>query len=85
MITNPESVKARRRLTERIACTVVFTVIQLWSTVVIVTRFEADGVVSLAVALVLAGGLFAVLDAWREVRAERRELNAEIREPLVHL
>ncbi|GAA1335900.1 hypothetical protein [Saccharothrix algeriensis] len=66
------SAKARRRLTERLACTLVFTAVQLWAAAVIVTQLKTSGVVALAVALVVSGGLLAVHDAWQEVRSERR-------------
>ncbi|WP_433263761.1 hypothetical protein ACQPZF_33135 [Actinosynnema sp. CS-041913] len=80
-----EPARSRRRFTERLACTLVFTVVQLWAAAVIVTQLETSGIVALAVALVLSGGLVAVHDAWREVRANRRDLDAEIREDLVRL
>ncbi|MGM1058065.1 hypothetical protein [Saccharothrix sp. Mg75] len=84
-----EPAKSRRRFTERLACTLVFTALQLWAAVVIVARFESAGdgagVVALAVALVLAGALVAVHDSWRDVRAVRKELDLEIREDLVRL
>ncbi len=82
---NEEPAKSRRRFTERLACTLVFTVIQLWAAAVIISQLETTGIVALAVALVLAGGLVAVHDAWRVVRSGRRELDAEIREALVRL
>ncbi|MBB5955705.1 hypothetical protein FHS29_002286 [Saccharothrix tamanrassetensis] len=85
MTQNEEPARARRRFTERLACTLLFTVVQLWSAAVIVTQLETSGIVALAVALVLAGGLVAVADAWREVRSDRRQLDDEIREDLVRL
>ncbi|RKT56903.1 hypothetical protein [Saccharothrix australiensis] len=80
-----EPAKSRRRFTERLACTLVFTAVQLWSAVVIVTQLDTSVIVSLAVALVLAGGLVAVHDAWRVVRSDRRELEAGIEEELARL
>lgn len=77
---NEEQAKARRQFAERLACTLVFTAAQLWAAVVIVAKADADGVVALAVSLVLAAGLVAVYDAWREVRSVRRALNVRIRE-----
>ena len=82
---NEEPAKSRRRFTERLACTLVFTALQLWAAVAIVAGFEGGGVVALAVALVLAAALVAVHDAWRDVRAVRKELDVEIREDLVRL
>ncbi|MBB5805174.1 hypothetical protein F4560_004942 [Saccharothrix ecbatanensis] len=82
---NEEPAKSRRQFTERLACTLVFTAVQLWAAVVIVFKADVDGVVGLAIALVLSGGLIAVHDAWRDVRSVRRELDVEIREDLVRL
>ncbi|WP_158843048.1 hypothetical protein [Saccharothrix deserti] len=82
---NEEPAKSRRRFTERLACTLVFTAVQLWAAVVIIFKSDVDGVVALAVAFVLAGGLIAMYDAWREVRSVRRELDVEIHEDLVRL
>jgi hypothetical protein len=80
-----EPARSRRRFTERLASTLVFTAVMLWAAVVIIVKSELDGVVALAVAFVLAGGLVAVYDAWREVRSVRRELDVEIHEELVRL
>lgn len=80
-----EPARSRRRFTERLACTLVFTAVMLWAAVVIVVKSDVDGVVALAVSIVLAGGLVAVHDAWREVRSVRRELDVEIHEDLVRL
>ncbi|MEU5692507.1 hypothetical protein [Actinosynnema sp. NPDC020468] len=80
MIYDLEVLKARRRLTERLACTLLFTAVQAWAAAVIFTSLETSGVVALAVAFVLAGGLVAVYDAWRDVRVSRRALGAGIEE-----
>ncbi|MFC6092457.1 hypothetical protein Q5530_19205 [Saccharothrix sp. BKS2] len=82
---NEERAKSRRRFTERLACTLLFTAVQLWAAVVIVIKSDARGVVALAVALVLAGGLIAMYDAWREVRSTHRELDVEFQDNLVRL
>ncbi|WP_367136675.1 hypothetical protein [Saccharothrix sp. HUAS TT1] len=80
-----EPARSRRKFTERLACTLVFTAVQLWAAVVIVFKADFDGVVALAIAFVLAAGLLGVYDAWREVRSVRRELDVEIRDELVRL
>lgn len=80
-----EPARSRRRFTERLACTLVFTAVQLWAAVVVVVEAEFSGVLALAVSLVLAAALISVYDAWREVRSTRRELDVEIREDLVRL
>ncbi|ONI88467.1 hypothetical protein ALI22I_19115 [Saccharothrix sp. ALI-22-I] len=82
---NEEPARSRRRFTERLACTLLFTAVQLWAAVVVIVKSDLDGVVALAVAFVLAGGLIAMYDAWREVRSVRQELDVEIREDLVRL
>ncbi|WP_447003676.1 hypothetical protein ACRAKI_29065 [Saccharothrix isguenensis] len=82
---NEEPAKSRRQFTERLACTLVFTAVQLWAAVVIIVMADVDGMVAFAVALVLAGGLIAVHDAWRDVRSARRELDVEVGEDLVRL
>ncbi|MEU4442160.1 hypothetical protein AB0K14_15160 [Actinosynnema sp. NPDC050801] len=82
---NDEQAKSRRRFTERLASTLVFTAVMVWAAVVVIIKSDFDGVVALAVSFVLAGGLVAVYDAWREVRSVRRELDLEIREDLVRL
>lgn len=85
MNRNEEPARSRRRFTERLACTLVFTAVQLWAAAVIVTQLDTNGLVALAVALVLSGALVAVYDAWQTVRAGRRTLDEDIREDLVRL
>ncbi len=80
-----EPARSRRRFTERLASTLVFTGVMLWAAVVIIVESDLDGVVALAVSFVLAGGLLAVYDAWREVRSVRREPDVEVRDDLVRL
>lgn len=80
-----EQGKSRRRFTERLASTLVFTAVMLWATVVVIIKSDLDGVVAIAVSFVLAGGLVAVYDAWRDVRTARREQDVEIHEDLVRL
>ncbi|MEU4739839.1 hypothetical protein AB0G02_05145 [Actinosynnema sp. NPDC023658] len=73
-----EQGKSRRRFTERLASTLVFTVVMVSAAVVIILKSDLDGVVALAVSFALAGGLVAVMDAWREVRSARREQQVEL-------
>jgi hypothetical protein len=63
-----------RRLIERLATTVLFTGAQLWAITVVLVHLEASGALAAAVALIMAGGLVAVHDAWREVRTENTEV-----------
>ncbi|MFI9817162.1 hypothetical protein [Saccharothrix variisporea] len=85
MNRNEEPARSRRRFTERLACTLVFTAVQLWAAAVIVTQLDANGLVAPAVALVLSGALVAVYDAWQSVRTGRKTLDEGIREDLVRL
>lgn len=82
---NEEHGKSRRRSIERLVCTLVFTAVQLWAVVVVLAELDAGGALALAVALLAAGGLVAVHDAWHEVRSHKSasEAAAEPRE-LVH-
>ena len=57
-----------RQQIERLATTIVFTVLQVGATIVLLVQLNASGIVAAAAALVMAGGLVAVHDAWREVR-----------------
>jgi D-alanyl-D-alanine dipeptidase len=60
-----------RRLIERLATTVLFTGAQLWAITVVLVHLHASGALAAAIALAMAGGLVAVHDAWRDVRAAR--------------
>jgi hypothetical protein len=62
-----------RRLIERLASTVLFTGAQLWAITVVLVQLHASGALAAAIALIMAGGLMAVHDAWRDVRADRVE------------
>jgi len=57
-----------RQQIERLATTIVFTVLQVGATIVLLVQLDASGILAAAAALVMAGGLVAVHDAWREVR-----------------
>jgi hypothetical protein len=69
-----ELVRAQRRYTERVAMTIVFTTVQVWATIAVVTQLEVGGVLAVATALVLSASLVAVADSWRDVRTARRHL-----------
>ncbi|WP_199438993.1 hypothetical protein [Umezawaea beigongshangensis] len=69
-----ELVRAQRRYTERVAVTIVFTTVQAWATIAVVTQLRIGGVLAVATALVLSASLVAVADSWRDVRTARRHL-----------
>ncbi|MCS7478366.1 hypothetical protein ACFFQW_10100 [Umezawaea endophytica] len=57
-----------RQQIERLATTIIFTILQVGATVVLLVQLNASGILAAAAALVMAGGLVAVHDAWREFR-----------------
>ncbi|ACU39595.1 hypothetical protein KCV87_27020 [Actinosynnema pretiosum subsp. pretiosum] len=71
-------IRSRRKFTERLACALLFSAIQLWALAVVLTRLEVDGVTALAIAFCTAGGLVALYDAWSGVRVTAREIDQEI-------
>ncbi|WP_033435963.1 hypothetical protein [Saccharothrix syringae] len=79
MNQNEEPAKSRRRFAERLACTLVFTAVQLWAAVVVLVETDARGPLAAAVALVLAGGVIAMYDAWHDVRSAHRSREVERR------
>ncbi|HEX6341736.1 hypothetical protein [Umezawaea sp.] len=66
-----------RQQIERLGTTIVFTVLQVGAVVVLLLQLDVSGFVAGAAALVMAGGLVAVHDAWREVRDTSKDLAEE--------
>jgi hypothetical protein len=67
-----------RQQIERLTTTIVFTVVQLGATVVLLVLLNASGILAAAAAVVMAGSLVAVHDAWRELReTPKRQLAQE--------
>ena len=57
----------------RVVLTVVFTAVQLWAVVVLLTQVHAGGVVAVALAAVMAAAVLAVIYGWQEVRNAGRQ------------
>ncbi len=66
-----------RQQIERLGTTIVFTVLQVGAIIVMLLQLNVSGLVAVAAALVMAGGLVAVHDAWREIRDTPEELAPE--------
>ncbi|GGP48755.1 hypothetical protein [Saccharothrix coeruleofusca] len=75
---NEEHGKSRRRSIEHLVCAVVFTAVQLWAVVFVLVGLDVGGAQALAVAVLAAGGLLAVHDAWREVHPVKRAEKASV-------
>ena len=73
MNTRTEERRPYNRVFARVVLTVFFTAVQLWATVVLLTQLHVGGVVAVALAAVMAGGVLAVIYGWQEVRAARRQ------------
>lgn len=69
--TAPPVVARQRKSPARMLATVVFTVVEAWALVVILAHVHAGGMDRIALALVLAGCVIAVVDAWQNVRGQR--------------
>ncbi|MFD4675676.1 hypothetical protein ACFWNN_38520 [Lentzea sp. NPDC058450] len=67
---------ARRKHTERVVLAVLFTAIELWAVVAAVVLLDVDGVLTIAIAVVLSAALIAVWDTWQAVFAGGRDLRA---------
>jgi len=57
-----------RQQIERLTTTILFSVLQLGATVVLLVLLNASGLLAAAAAIVMAGSLVAVHDAWRDLR-----------------
>ncbi len=70
--------RARRKHTERVVYAVVFTAVELWAIVAAVVLLDADGVLAVAVAVVLSAALIAVWDTWQSILANGRALRSSM-------
>lgn len=77
-----EVLRARRKYTERVALTVVFTVVELWAVVAVVALIDVDGVLAAAVSVVLSGAFIALWDTWSTLLMFGRALRACLPEAL---
>jgi hypothetical protein len=62
-----------RQQIERLGTTIIFTTAQVGAIIVLLVQLNVSGVLAAAAALVMAGGLIAVHDAWREVRTTSKQ------------
>ncbi|GLZ29780.1 hypothetical protein Lesp02_19700 [Lentzea sp. NBRC 105346] len=75
-LSREEILRARRKYTEQVVATVLFTVVVLWAVVATVVLINASGVLAVAAAIGLSAGLMYVYESWQNVRARGRELRA---------
>ncbi|WP_052684474.1 hypothetical protein [Lentzea aerocolonigenes] len=68
--------RARRKHTERVLLAVVFTAVEIWAVVATVVRLDDDGVLAVAVSVVLSAALIAVWDTWQSIFATGRALRS---------
>lgn len=61
------------RVFARVVLTVLFTTVQLWAVVVLLTQANVSGVLAVALAAVMAAAVLAVIYGWQEVRAASRQ------------
>ena len=61
------------RIFARVVLTVLFTAVQLWAVVVLLTQANVAGVLAVALAAVMAAAVLAVIYGWQEVRAASRQ------------
>lgn len=73
MNTRNEERRPYNRVFARVVLTVLFTAVQLWAVVVLLTQVHVDGVVAVALAAVMAAAVLAVIYGWQEVRAAGRQ------------
>jgi hypothetical protein len=72
--------RPRRKHAERVALAVLFTAVELWAVVAAVVLLDDDGVLAIAVSVVLSAALIAVWDTWQSVFAAGRELRSQEKE-----
>ena len=75
-LSREEILRARRKFTEQVVVTVLFTVVELWAVVATVVLLDASGVLAVAASLGLSAGLMYVYESWQNVRARARELRS---------
>ncbi|QUQ66560.1 hypothetical protein [Kutzneria sp. CA-103260] len=73
MNTQHEERRPYNRVFTRVVLTVVFTAVQLWAVVVLLTQLHVAGVVAVALAMVMAAAVLTVVYGWQEVRAASRQ------------
>jgi hypothetical protein len=73
MNTQHEERRPYNRVFGRVVLTAVFTAVQLWAAVVLLTQLHVEGVVAVALAVVMAAAVLAVIYGWQEVRSVSRQ------------
>lgn len=74
--------QARRRHTEQVVLTIVFTAVELWAVVAVVILLGDNKVLAAAASLALSAALMAVWETWRAVLMVGRALRAWLPEEL---
>jgi predicted PurR-regulated permease PerM len=72
MSTQNEERRPYGRVFARVVLTAVFTAVQLWAVVVLLTQVHVGGVAAVALAAVMAAAVLAVIYGWQEVRTLSR-------------
>jgi hypothetical protein len=70
--------KSYDRLFSHVVVASLFTGVQLWALVAILTNVHADGVLAVALPVLAGGASAAVVLIWREVRAAARHLKRTV-------
>ncbi|GAA0642606.1 hypothetical protein GCM10010174_76570 [Kutzneria viridogrisea] len=73
--------KSYGRVFARVVWTALFSAVQLWAIVVLLTQLHVDGVVAVALAAVISGAVLAALSGWQEVREHSRLAASEEQRP----
>lgn len=68
------------RVFARVVLTALFSAVLLWAIVVLLTQAHVEGVVAVALAVVMSGAVIAAVSAWQEVRTLSRSERAERKE-----
>lgn len=62
--------RPRRPRLSSVLATIVFSAIQIWAVIVVLTMLRVDGVLKVALCVALAGALMAIYFAWQSIRSE---------------
>jgi len=73
MNTQHEERRTYNRVFTRVVLTAVFTAVQIWAAMVLLTQVHVEGVAAVALAVVMSAGVLAVIYGWQEVRAASRQ------------
>ena len=72
MNTQHEERRTYNRVFTRVVLTAVFTALQIWAAMVLLTQVHVEGVAAVALAMVMSAGVLTVIYGWQEVRAASR-------------